>query len=314
MPSARLLNARPVPAPLPLDVAVELAHALIQRHCDELELRVLFLKGPAAHHQGLRGRSISTDVDAFLAEEDACRLETSLLGTGWSTRPSGMVEVALRHAVTLVHEHWPVDIDIHHHLPGIVPPPPRGVFDALWARRGHVELAHWRVDVPDRIDHALILLLNILRSGPHGSSDARLDVLADALDNDEMRTLDRRIAEFDCGPHVIPFVRRHGRGLLAFDTRVPDRTWLLYQNLDQPALLWLDGVARAPWRRRPAILLNAVYPSRHVLSERNLSLIEAPGRKLLAERAGRLARGVVRLPALLRTYHVIRQSSRPRGE
>lgn len=83
--SARLFDARPIPVPLPLDVAVELTHALIQIHCHGLGLRVLFLKGPAAHHQGLGGRSISTDVDAFLAEEDARRLETSLLGTGWST-------------------------------------------------------------------------------------------------------------------------------------------------------------------------------------------------------------------------------------
>lgn len=313
MPSARLFDARPMAAPLPLDVAVELAHALIQRRCDELGLRVLFLKGPAARHQGLRGRSISTDVDAFLAEEDARRLERSLLATGWTTRPSGMEGVALKHAVTLVHEHWPVDIDIHHHIPGVALPPGE-VFDALWARRDQVELAHWRVDVPDRIDHALILLLNILRSGPHGGSDPRLGVLADALDDDAMRTLDRRIAEFDCGPQVAPFVRRHGRGLLTLDTRVPDRTWLLYQHLDQPALLWLDGVARAPWRRRPALLLNAMHPSRHVLSERNLNLIEAPRHELFIERTGRLVRTVVRLPALLRTYRVIRQSSRARGE
>lgn len=313
MSAADFSGMRPPPAPLPLDVAVDLAHALIQRHCDELELRVLFLKGPAAHHQGLRRRSISTDVDAFLTEEDAHRLEASLLDAGWSIRPSGMEGVALRHAVTLIHEHWPVDIDIHHHIPGVAPLPGE-VFNSLWARHDHVELAHWRVDVPDRVDHALILLLNILRSGPHGGSDPRLGVLADALDDDAMRTLDRRIAEFDCGPQVAPFVRRHGRGLLTLDTRVPDHTWLLYQHLDQPALLWLDGVVRAPWRRKPALLLNAVHPSRHVLSERNLTLIEAPRREVFAARTRRLVRTVVHLPTLLRTYQVIRRSSRARGE
>lgn len=299
--------------PLPVGVAVELAHALIQRQCDELGLRVLFLKGPAAQHQGLRRPHLSSDVDALLPEEDARRLETSLAGAGWYPRPSGMEGVALKHAVTLIHDQWPIDIDVHSLIPGLAAPPD-AVFDLLWVRREHTDIAHWRVDIPDHTDHALVLILNILRSSPGAETDTRLPYVAEALTDAEMRILGRRITEFDCGPHVAPFVRRYGRGLIPLDTREPNRTWLLYQHLDQPALLWMEGVARAPWTRKPLLLLSAVLPSRRVLSERDLTLIDAPRRKLFVERVGRLARTAVHFPALLGTYHEIRRSSRARGE
>lgn len=216
--------------------------------------------------------------------------------------------IALKHAVTLVHEYWTVDIDIQHHIPGVALPP-GGVFDALWARRDHVDLANWRVNVPDRTDHALILILNILRSGPNGVSDTRLNIVASALDDAEMRTLDRRIADLDCGPEVAPFARQYGRGLITPDNRAPTRTWLLYQHLDQPALLWMDGLSRAPWKRKPALLLNALLPSRLVLSERNLALIEARPRKLFYERFNRLARTSREVPKLLSSYRRIRRLS-----
>lgn len=298
---------------LSVGVAVELAHALIQRQCDELGLRLLFLSGPAAQHQGLRKRHLSSDVDALLPPEDARQLESSLAAAGWFPRPFGMEGVALKHPLTLIHDQWPIDIDVHHLIPGAAAPPD-AVFDLLWARREHTDLAHWRVNVPGRTDHALVLILNILRSSPETETDPRLAYTGQALTDDEMQSLDRRITEFDCGPHVTPLVRRYGRGLIHLDTREPDRTWLLHQHLDQPALLWMDGVARAPRTPKPMLLLSAVLPSRRVLSERDLTLIAAPRRQLFAERVGRLARAAVHFPALLRTYREIRRSSRARGE
>lgn len=299
---------------LPTAAAVELAHAVVQRVCAGIDVQPLFFKGPSAFLQGLRRESLSSDVDVLVAPRHVAPL-VSVLGTqGWVPRPAGASGIALRHATTLYHPQWPVDIDIHGHIPGIGASPD-AAFDALWSARDQVELAHWGVAVPSRVDHALILVLNALRSPWDSRSEPTLLSVAGTLSNQEFVLLGQRIETLKCGPAVAPFVRKHGRSLISADPTTPSRTWLLYQHLHHPAIIWMDSVERAPWRRKLGILRQAAIPSRSVFAERDLRLANAGRGTLALERGRRILRFARTIPTVVGLYWRLRRDrpSPPRG-
>ncbi len=294
---------------LPRQSASELAHAILQRECDRLGVDVLFLKGAGAHIQGLRPPKQSSDVDILLAPKDRDRLLAFLRSTGWSQRPVGHVGVALDHAVTLYHPRWPIDIDIHRRIPGFGVPAEEA-FEALHRRSVEVTLAHWSVTIPHRVDHALLLALNTVRSPWEHQADSILAYLSDSMSDTELTELGIRIKEMCCGPEMAPFTAEYSRGLIPTDTSAPSREWMLYQRQDHPAVLWLDAIQRAPWHLKPALAIRAAVPSSQAMAADDLELTDASVVTLARRRYQRFAQFVRSSPAALRSYREFRRSLR----
>lgn len=281
--------------------AVDLAHGIVQRKCHALEMRAIFFKGPSALLQGLRRKSVSSDVDVLVHPSDASRLYAALLEDGWRPRPHDNKLPALRHATTLFHPKWPIDIDLHHFLPGLARTP-EDAFEALWEGRSSVELAHWTITVPARIDHAIILILNALRSPWLRHAHDEVQQLAHLLSDTDLRLMAERIDRLGCSSSIAEFSRNHGRGLIPVGTQPASRTWALYQRLDQPAVVWFDCIRRAPWQRKPALVLRALFPTKEFLAERDVTLLEANTTALFRARLDRALHFARTAPAVVASY------------
>lgn len=286
--------------------AVDLAHGIVQRKCHGVGARAIFFKGPSASLQGLRRKSVSSDVDVLVHPSDRNKLYDALLGDGWRPRPHDNQLPALKHATTLFHPKWPIDIDLHHFIPGVAQSP-EDAFEVLWEDRSSVELAHWPITVPARIDHAIILILNALRSPWLRHAHEEVQHLAQLLTGAELGLMAERIDRLDCSASIAEFSRNHGRGLIPVGTKPAPRTWALYQRLDQPAVVWFDGIRRAPWKRKPALVLRALFPSKEFLAERNLTLLEANTTGLFRARIDRTVHFARTAPAVVASYRRLQQ-------
>ena len=86
---------------LALAEAVPLAHALVDRVAVDVDVRVLFIKGPAAALQGLRTRRASVDVDVLVDPSRRQVLAERLTDLGWVDETP--VHLAHRAADALAH-------------------------------------------------------------------------------------------------------------------------------------------------------------------------------------------------------------------
>lgn len=153
----------PEPASIRLEEAVDLAHAWLQKTAEARGIRVLFIKGPALHRQGLRSPRVSGDVDVLVEPARFGEFCSHLVAGGWEQRESILLgELTTLHSKTYLREGWPCDIDVHIHYPGFLGDD-ADVFEALWARRTQIEFAHQACFVPNRVASVLILALHSLR-------------------------------------------------------------------------------------------------------------------------------------------------------
>lgn len=92
------------------------------------------------------------------------RAETCHDALGWHSRLGRFDSYPFpHHSVTVIHEAWPCDIDVHHRFPGFLSSP-GPVFDALWARRVSIPMAGQHIDIPDFSSSVLIMVLHSARS------------------------------------------------------------------------------------------------------------------------------------------------------
>ena len=225
---------------LALTEAVPLAHALVARVAGDHDVRVLFIKGPAAAEQGLRPHRGSVDVDVLVDPRQRGLLAAALDELGWvDENPYLSPTVLPQHSLTHRHESWPCELDLHDRFPGFFADP-QAVFETLWLRRTTVRVAAQDIPAPDRAGHALVLALHSLRD-PHDTS-RQIDLhdleqrLAGDLTADDLRDL--------AGLARDARRRRHGRAVPPRGRRPADR-------------------ARLDLRRRPAGVATADRALRH---------------------------------------------------
>lgn len=150
---------------LRMDEAIPLASAFADRVARQNGIRALIIKGDTLAYYGLRERMVSTDADILVDPASFADLGRVFEEHGWRRR-----DVAFRgqwdapHSMTFVHPSWPCDIDLHRFFPGFLAEP-TAAFEALWDRRTRIDFSHQDCNVPDQASSALILALNVLRSG-----------------------------------------------------------------------------------------------------------------------------------------------------
>lgn len=297
---------------LALHEAVPLAHTVVDRVARDHDVRVLFIKGPAAVAQGLRADRPSVDVDALVDPARRHVLAAALPALGWvDEHPYTSPTVLPMHSLTFRHPRWPCELDLHDRFPGLFADP-QACFEVLWARRTTVRVAAQDVPAPDRACHALILALHCLRD-PHETwrrteLEALQQQLRDELDDEALHDLAVLADTLGAADTAAPFLRAVGAppigvGSLSAADR---RAWRLRtEPSDATAVSWVAELRRLPLRSWPRYLWYAAWLSDHELRMANPDLPDDPT-ALRRARVRRLRRGLAALPAAARS--VVRRS------
>ena len=301
---------------LALSDAVLLAHTLVARAGEESDVRLLFIKGPAAVQQGLRKPRSSVDVDALVDPARRHLLMARLAELGWvDEHPYTSPTILPMHSLACRNDAWPCELDIHDRFPGLFAEH-QVVFERLWSRRVSIRLAAQEVPVADPAAHVLVLALNCLKEIHLSSRASELGQLEEwareHLDEAELRDLSELAGDLRATETCEDFLRaigapESGRGSLTAKER---RDWLLLvRPSDTTAVSWVEELRRLPPSAWPRYLWYAAW-----LSEVELRLAEPslpPGRRaLVGARMRRLRRGLRALPAALRNVRGVSREMR----
>ena len=296
---------------LALAEAVPLAHALVDQVARDVDVRVLFIKGPAAVAQGLREPRTSLDVDALVDPARRHLLAARLTELGWvDEHPYTSPTVLPMHSLTHRHRAWPCELDLHDRFPGFFADP-QLVFERLWEGRTTVTIAAREIPCPDPAGQALVMALHALRDPQVAAKAHELSDLADRVFRtatpDSLRHLAELARDLGAADTAAPFLDLVGAPPLGRGTTDSKdlQDWRLRtQPASATAVSWVHELRRLPWYRWPGYLWYAA-----TLSEVELRLAEPnlpPGRvHLLRARVRRLRRGLAALPKAVRSVSSI---------
>lgn len=245
--------------------AVELAAALACYVAEAEGIRLLIIKGPVLAMQGLREPRSYADVDVWVPGDSADRLAGLLASRGWHERDANwFIDRVGSHSITLVHDLWPIDIDIHVRFPGFLAPDDI-VFESLWRTRKTLSLAGSRVTVTDPAGSAAVLALHSLRQMWDHSKAAELDQLAVRLARDPalVESLTTLSAEVGANETLAPLFRRLGTtpkpGYRPSARQL--REWQDRRAHDSRTGLWIGYLKGMPAKRWPREVAAVIWPS-----------------------------------------------------
>lgn len=276
--------------------AVDLCHALVDWVAESLEIRVIFIKGPISGLQGLRRPKVSGDVDVLVSPADLDPLIKGLNSRGWTQRPTDFDESTFPvHSVTLLHPTWPNDIDVHFRFPGMERPATE-CFELLWSRTATFPLAGRPLKAPSRELGICILALHALRSPWLEDSKAELAFLESITTSDMLPVILAVSEELMCRGALHPFLTAAFGPSYASDPPPPSEEWrrrIAARSLGSARLI---ALLEGPWRARPAMLYQALNPSREALLAYDLYAdVSFRGRlRITVERWKNLVKGLPR--------------------
>lgn len=286
------------PGAIPHDVGVDLLHALVAAAAGAASARILVIKGPTLARQDLRPERSSADVDALVHPADLERVLEVLSAWGWHPRVADQ-SLQPPHSVTLIHAAWGADLDVHRSFPGIGAAE-AVAFDALWHDHRRERFAGRSVDVPSPVANAVILALHATRDRAEPGGADGIALAASAVARLPRREVMAAVAELDA---AVAFEAVAVAAGLA--PTPPDgldagrmRTWRVTTSTRDRTGPLLARILAAPWRRRPAMIARALWPSETVIRAENPDL--APGRRAVTRRRlHRLATGLRSLPTAI---------------
>lgn len=298
--------------------AVDLATAWAGFRAERAGVRLLVIKGPAAHEQGLRPARQSADVDVLVDPEGVQGFIDGCLEAGWYIRPAfsapRLVEL---HSTTLSHPGWPIDIDVHHYWPGFLGDRAEH-FELLWSRSVPRTVCQSEVRVPDVLSMSLILALHGLRRPRVSQAREGVAALADALGRLGLPDAPRQVHElarwFGADQTARPFLEALGLDVPEESQPSPELIrWRMNAASKGYTDAWLVSLAAAPLRAKAGVLWAALHPSAEELRIRHPEI--PPGRVGIARaRLVRIGNGLRELPRSAR--NVVSQKaehSSPRG-
>lgn len=284
--------------------ATQLAHALAAMLAAESGARVLTIKGPASDLHRLREPRVAADADVLVDPVAFISFCTQLEARGWRTRYGRETPSVLPpHSQTYIHPHWPCDIDVHSSFPGFFGEP-AAAFEALWATRVQIMIAHTPIFAPSRAGSAVIAALHAQRSSQSARHRAEgsqiLSVVGTEFREDEKSEF-YRIARAGGAVWVLrDLIGSLRLGAVVADARPAEqRLWELNRsyNEDGSAVGWLLHWKAAKWSQRFSILARAVWVPRADIPRNDASVLPTRAEARHYRRA-RWRRGV----AALRRY------------
>lgn len=170
---------------MPVAARVHLAHAVVQKLADDLDIDLLHLKGPAVL-PGLRAAGHqSSDVDVLVRPSHLFRLIAALESLGWEQRTEFATGSVFEHAANWWHDSWGW-VDVHVSWPGVTVEAEQA-YDVLARDNQRHEIAHRDCPVPGRTAQRMILVLHAARSG--GFTDDHVWTDATPDEQDRVRAL-----------------------------------------------------------------------------------------------------------------------------
>jgi len=256
--------------------ATALAHALVEWVAAEADIRVLAIKGPVASHYGLREPRVSADADVLVEPSRFAELCVLLEDRGWHQRVGRETPSLLaRHSRTLIHDDWPCDIDVHQMFPGFFGDPDQ-VFESLWEGRATLTVAHVPVTIPSRPGAAVISALHSERNARSARNRDEMAHLSSVIERefvDAERSEFYRIARTGGAVWVLrDVIEDLGLGAVVEDVPEEDqRRWEINRSHieDGSTMGWWIQVRSAPWYRKPAVVLHAVWVPRRDVPRNN---------------------------------------------
>ena len=295
---------------LSIPEAVALGTAWADRFARQHGCRALVVKGPILEAQGLRADHQSIDVDLMVDPSSFERLIGLLAEAGWHPlAASTSAGIMAKHAVTVLHEKWPISIDVHHYFPGFLAEP-QTVFDALWERRTTAVVASVEVATLDPASHAALAALHYLRHPSPGVIANLLDPLVErarnALGPDGLRELSGVASRTGSAHTLKVFLEKTGAPAATDSPALAEayRTWELRTNA-APSAGWLVDLGRQPLRRWPAHIWRALFLTEQQIIDHYLMPAHVkPGDTVFRARMRRLGKGLANAPGAV--WYLIR--------
>jgi hypothetical protein len=191
----------------------ELAYALTARTAGAHGIPCVFIKGPALHHQGLRRREHSGDVDVWCPPDRWDDLADALSAWGWSREPDPWRGTAVHHTATMIPGGWGCEIDVHRRIPGLTLAD-ADAFDAVLRGSETVVYAGVEVRIPRVEVHAVLAAVHAVRPEIGGGPrSAAASTIAAAM----LGTVEGS-AERACELGAVPVLEQELTGLLPAET------------------------------------------------------------------------------------------------
>lgn len=249
--------------------SVLLSGALVSHIAEECNIRLLLIKGPAATIVGARPERTSSDLDVLVHRSDMGVLLNELERRGWEARIQEVSEAFPEHSKTLLNPQWPSDIDVHWRFPGFYADE-SVVFEFLWRARQAIELAGRPVWTLSYNDALLVTLLHALRSPGIGALLNDVAFCRSRIATAALAHYDRAAELGALGPLGPVFASLPETRSL--DLREPPTDWVLRTTARRSATLRLFHLLETPWRKKPAVLWQALFPSRESIGWHDLRL------------------------------------------
>ncbi|MET3949196.1 nucleotidyltransferase family protein [Arthrobacter sp. UYEF36] len=255
--------------------AVLLATALVDYVAASAGLQALFIKGPGATMMGLRENHVSADVDVLVRPDDLDKMVELLGGRGWLERPSG-VSVVRRysHSRTLYHPQWNCDIDVHDRFPGMEAPPD-GAFYTLWRDRQLLVMATRSVPVPSIPAAVIFQALHSLRAMDDARHQREYSGLLQWVDASKHRDIVDLSVELQATAALKPLLSDLGIADLPDRQGTVSEEWRHRTSVQGTGTAHLVALLESPWRAKPRLLTQTVFPSRQTLRHEDLHMDES---------------------------------------
>lgn len=284
------------------DEAVSLAHALSAYVASANSLRALSIKGFTLEMYGLRSKRVHADADVWVHPDDFDDFVETMHLYGWEARFQRFTPRLIpNHSITLAHQNWPCDIDVHWFFPGCFAPADK-VFDVFWRHTRKVSVNQVSHTVPDKTAAALIGLLHSARHpfDPSKQREANQicnEIMMDSAVRPEL--VQGLAAEVGATVAIQQFLGKMGINIAeeqlaeAVDLR---RTWDAHTDMLESGTtaVWLRLIQQAPFRQKWRLIVKAAFPTHaeiETLKGRRVSRREARG-----YRRERFAVALKRLP------------------
>ncbi len=252
---ARIVELRPPVLTSPLH---ELVYALISRVAAARGIPCVFVKGPALHHQGLRDREHSGDVDVWCDPSRCDELAIALEERGWLREPDAWWGTSIHHSITLAPAEWGCEIDVHRRIPGLTITDDEAF--AIVARDAVTMLyAGVPVPVPSVDAHAVLAAVTLVR--PEIGGGPRTREVSDAARSVLSRAPGAPARARELG--AVPVLREELRALVPEDDLadggVP-HDWTWRAQPDRAHAYW-HALRTEPLGSRVRLLLRLAWPS-----------------------------------------------------
>lgn len=143
--------------------AIQLGSALVSFVAERSNIRAFLIKGLVLEQLGLRRARQYSDIDVMVDPARFDDFVAALAAIGWHERVHfWFYDRIEEHSTTLIHDSWPVDIDVHRYFPGFLAPE-QEVFEELWVHRREFAIAGRQVIGTDEAAASVILALHALR-------------------------------------------------------------------------------------------------------------------------------------------------------